>query len=161
MKKLIVSLLFTAVFIGNGYCQNNDINNYFNFGIGLGGNYGGLGTKTIIGYKNSGLLVGLGTFSGGLGYEVGGQISYKWLYVNLGYGIIGVSENQLTNNRTELIKGKMLTTGAMINFGNSNKYFLDLGIGYDWDGNYTSNSYTNEKSKFHTIDGAIGFGIRL
>lgn len=81
--------------------------------------------------------------------------------MNLGYGIIGISENQLTNDNTELIKGKMSTIGVMINLGESKKYFLDLGIGYDWDGTYTSNSFTNEKDKFSTVDGAIGFGIRL
>ncbi|MBA0883685.1 hypothetical protein [Flavobacterium undicola] len=161
MKKMILTVFATIAFIAVGYCQNDYPNNILNIGVGIGGNYGGIGTKTIIGYRNSGLLVGLGSFGGGLWYEIGGQISYKWMYLNLGYGIIGVSENLLTNDNTELIKGKMATIGAMINLGKSKKYFLDLGIGYDWDGTYTSNSYTNEKDTFNTIDAAIGFGIRL
>lgn len=161
MKKVILTVFATITFISVGYCQNDHPNNILNIGFGIGGNYGGIGTKTIIGHNNSGLLVGLGSAGGGLWYEIGGQISYKWIYMNLGYGIIGVSENVLTNDDTELIKGKMFTIGAMINLGKSKKYFLDLGIGYDWDGKYTSNSYTNEKDKFTTIDGAIGFGIRL
>ncbi len=161
MKKIIATFLFTIALSAFGYGQKDYPNTIFNIGFGLGGNYGGFGTKTIIGHKNSGLLLGLGTGGGGLWYEIGGQISYKWMYLNLGYGIIGTSDNPLTNDNTELIKGKMALTGVMINLGKSKRYFLDLGIGYDWDGTYTANTYTNEKDKFHTIDAAIGFGIRL
>lgn len=161
MKKAKLSLILIIGFSTLIYCQNDYPNNIFTTGIGVGGNYGGVGTKTIIGHKNSGLLVGLGTAGTGLWYEIGGQISYKWMYLNVGYGVIGTSTNLLSNNPSELIKGKMATTGVMINLGESKKYFIDLGIGYDWDGTYTSNGYTNTNDKFHTIDGAIGFGIRL
>lgn len=161
MKKGILSILFAITFIVLGYGQTDYPNTIINVGVGLGGNYGGVGTKTIIGYRNSGLLIGLGSGGGGLWYEVGGQISYKWMYANLGYGIIGVSKNVLSNDIKELIEGKMFTAGAMINLSESKKYFLDLGIGYDWDGKYKSNSYTNENGTFNTIDAAIGFGIRF
>lgn len=160
MKKMMLNF-FVFVFMAVGYAQNEYPKSIVNVGVGLGGNYGGIGTKTIVGYKNSGLLIGLGTGGDGLWYEIGGQISYKWMYVNLGYGVIGTASNELTNNTTELIKGKMFTLGAMINLAESKKYFLDLGIGYDWDGTYTANGYTNEKDKFNTLDAAIGFGVRF
>ena len=161
MKKVILIVFFTIVFYTVGYGQNDYPKNIVNIGVGLGGNYGGFGTKTIVGFRGSGLLVALGSGGGGLWYEIGGQYSYKWMYLNLGYGVIGTSANPLINNQTELIKGKMVNVGAMINLEKSKKYFLDLGIGYDWDGKYTIDNTTNEKGKFNTFDAAIGFGIRL
>ncbi len=83
-------MLFSLSFCNSGWTQRDYPRSMINIGIGLGSNYGGIGCKTVIGYKDSGLLVGLGTVFGyGLGFEVAGQYSYKWWFINMGYGVYG------------------------------------------------------------------------
>lgn len=159
MKKSVLKSLPAVLLIllcNKGFSQNDYPESYFNIGLGLGPNYGGIGTKSVIGYKNSGLLVGLGIFGENLGYEVGGQISYKWLFANLGYGVYGTAESLID---IKLIKGGILMTGVMITIGKAKRFFIDLGIGYDWGGTYIGD--LGEKKKFNTIDGEFGLGFRL
>ena len=100
-----------------------------NIGIGCGMNYGILGTKTVFGYKNSGLMIGLGIIPGGLfGYEVGGQFSYEFLYCNIGYGVFG-TEQYLNEPATVLTAGGF-HLGTMIGIGKAKQLFIDLNVGH-------------------------------
>src|ERR1700712_3663995 len=87
--------VFLFIFSFPANCQDRIPASIVNVGIGGGINYGIFGVKTVTGYKNSGLLLGLGYCPGGLlGYEIGGQISIKWFYINMGYGVFAtVQEN--------------------------------------------------------------------
>ena len=128
MKKLFTILLLgitTLVF-----SQKTEIpNSIVDFGLGLGPNYGIFGTKTIIGYQGTGLLIGIGTLGGNTAYEVGFQITEKWLFANIGHGVYGIATNRNTG-KNELIKGTIALIGGKINLLKSKTFFLELAIGY-------------------------------
>jgi len=140
------------------FSQSELPNSIVSFGIGAGPNYGVFGTKTVIGYKNSGLLLGAGALAGLFAYEIGVQFSPTWFFLNLGYGVYGLSVNGNTGKQ-ELIKGLIFIVGGMINLGKQKKIFIDLGIGYAGGGSI--------KTSFgQTLDvngpsGIIGIGYRI
>ncbi len=113
MKRILITLLLLGLFEFT-FAQSDFPKSIINFGIGGGSNYGIFGTKTVIGYKNSGLFVGLGIFGGLFAYEIGAQISSGWLYANYGYGVYGIQYYEGTNYK-ELMEGGILTMGGMIN----------------------------------------------
>jgi hypothetical protein len=156
MKRMILTGILLCLFgtlFSQKYAQT-----ILNFGVGIGPNYGGVGTKTVLGYKNSGLLIGLGTFAfSGFAYEIGAQVSYRWMFANIGYGVYSKAENLLLD-KYQMIKGGIFMTGAMINLGKPKKFFLEAGLGYDWGGTYESEG---EIKSFNSIDAILGFGVRL
>src|SRR5688572_15992028 len=86
MKTIFTAFAFLLC-IDHTTAQTKLPDSFINVGIGIGGNYGLVGTKTVVGFKNSGLMVGLGrSHDGYLVYQIGGQISYKWAYATLSYG---------------------------------------------------------------------------
>jgi hypothetical protein len=127
-KKIYILILFITI---SGFLrsQTEIPKSYVNIGLGGGVNYGIFGTKTVIGYKNSGLLIGLGYVpDGGVGYQIGGQFSAKWFFANVGYGVTGT---QQINSRTiETIYSGFIVLGGMINIGRAKRTFLELGIGH-------------------------------
>ena len=126
--------------------------------IGMGFNYGWLGTKTVIGYKNSGFVVGLGfpqilssealKNERFLYYWIGIQISYKFLYTNYGTGIYGIS---ITSRRGDIapLTGNSWGLGTLLSFGKNKRLFFDLNGGILFDG-YSKNYNLN-----------IGIGYRI
>ena len=75
-------------------------------------NYGVFGVKSVIGYKNSGLLLGLGAVPGGvLGYEIGAQYSYDWIFFNAGYGVSGIIEHE--GEKPEAVNSASIIMGGM------------------------------------------------
>ena len=91
MKRFSFILIFSFFTIGI-YCQDIP-NSFVNFGIGLGQSSGGFGVKTVMGYRNSGLLLGLGYWGAGItGYKIGGQISIHHMYAEAGYGVVMVAQ---------------------------------------------------------------------
>lgn len=151
----------------------NDSDGYpisiLNLGTGFGTTYGGFGFKTVIGRKNSGLLVGLGSnFGLGLGYSIGGQISLKWWYVSASYGTyLGGTRFQSGNfSEVNVPVGVHLMTGAMVNLGKPKRCFLDFGIGLSLGGTiktYTISFYSTTSSSIPVTSLAvnIGFGVRI
>ena len=104
-----------------------------------------LGIKTIIGKRNSGLLIGFGKMPITYGYEIGGQLSYKWFYFNAGYGVSS------TYQSADNVKGRLtafnINIGGMFNLGKEKGTFIDIGTGgflgadaYKLNRNYTTNS---------------------
>ena len=178
MKRAILTILMISlVFIG--YSQSDYPKTVFNLGVGLGPNYGGIGTKTIIGYKNSGLLIGAGRYRGHrtinsvsgketfewiTAYEIGGQISYKWWYANLGYGVYDFFQKYWSDDVDKVMKGGIFITGVMVNIGKEKIYFIDAGLGLDWGATYRDYTfrgvYIGEKI-YNKVAGVIGLGIRL
>jgi hypothetical protein len=132
---------------------------FINVGLGIGANYGVMGTKTVIGFKNSGLMVGLGyrDFFGDPVYSIGAQISYKWAYTTLSYGGSFRQQSQgeeLIPNETNLM------FGAMISLGKSKRSFIDLGIGQFLSA-YTKNGEWAQYGWSASLNAAVGFGYRL
>ena len=112
----------------------------------------------MIGYKGSGLLLGVGTLSGDLGYEIGLQVSQKWWFLNLGYGVYGVATNMITEER-QLLAGFIGLTGGKINLNKSKRIFLELGIGYA--GGDSVDIPGREGFSTGGLSGVIGLGCRL
>lgn len=133
-------------------------NSYVNLGIGLGMNYGGIGVKGVIGYRNSGLLIGVGAIPSGIvGYEIGGQISIGAFYANLGYGILGTY--QLNDGPVEPIKSMSFLVGGMINVGKTEDAFIDIGVGHSIGAPTTQIGPFEENQSAFVF--AVGVGFRL
>lgn len=146
-KILLLAVLIIAVNTANS--KGKYPNSIVNLGIGAGPNYGILGLKTVIGFKNNGLMFSAGTLERELFYTVGVQGSYKWLYYNFGYGSYGIARSY---DDKELIKGFIVSTGGMINIGRVKRMFIDLGVSFctSSNGQYGQNLLFN-----------IGYGFRL
>jgi hypothetical protein len=176
-RAILTSLLIFAISVG--YSQIYYPKSHLNLGIGIGPNYGQMGIKTIIGYKNSGLLIGVGGYPGHrtynidtgkdiidwiIAYEVGGQISYKWWYANLGYGVYDYFQGYWNDEVDKVMKGGIFITGVMVSIGKEKRFFIDAGLGVDWGATYRDYTlrgvYIGEKT-YNKLAGVIGFGVRL
>jgi hypothetical protein len=143
MKLKFVFLLFIISFSYSAIAQMPT--SYANFSAGLGPNFGILGVKSVVGYKNSGLLLGFGhTFSDGIwGYEIGGQFAYDHWFLNAGYGIYSTYDNYSNNVLVGhgALKGLIVSTGAMINVGKPKLAFIEIGGGLTFPGNQPEEKY--------------------
>lgn len=101
-------------------------NSIINLGIGVGSHYGLIGLKTVFGYKNSGLILGVGRFEELITTQIGAQLSFKVIYIAYSYGAVGVAE---TKNDKKLIIGNTIIAGGMIDLTKNKRLFLDLGMG--------------------------------
>ncbi len=158
MKKVFLALclgLFTTSLLK---AQSKLPASYLNVGLGVGMNYGIIGTKTVIGYKNSGLLVGLGYLPGGFtGYEVGAQLGINWFFANFGYGTIGTY--QVNNEDPQVTEAFNLMVGAMIGLGQSKRTFIDLGVGHTFGAPAIESPLGEIEQNAFTI--ALGVGYRF
>lgn len=129
MKKIVIILI---VSFSNNYLilsQSIMPKSFLNIGVGVGMNYGVIGTKTIVGYKNSGLLIGIGFLPDGfIGYEIGGQISYEHAYMNFGYGTYAT--RKINYEAPTVLVAYNILFGGMINIGKVKRIFIDFGIGH-------------------------------
>ena len=153
--KCILVIILLSLF-ATSYSQKSIPTTIVSTSIGVGSNYGGIGSKTIIGYKNSGLLVGVGHYTIGIAYEIGIQYSYRWLYINAGYAPFGVAGKEDGNHKN--IYGKNITSGVMISLGKRKRTFIDLGYGYCWDGKLTGNN--GEEIIVDGFMAVLGIGYR-
>ncbi len=159
MKFIITSLLILLLSINVGLGQTRLPDSYVNLGLGLGMNYGIIGTKTVIGYRNSGLMLGLGFVPGGLlGYEIGAQISYEWFYANIGYGVFGTQK--INDDPTESLKAGDIMVGAMIDLGRAKTVFIDIGLGHTF-GAPTMTGFLGNTIDQNAFNGVLGLGFRL
>ena len=160
MKRTLFLLIIILTFGEKSSAQSELPNSTINIGVGAGANYGILGTKAVLGYKNSGLLVGLGFIPGTdglIGYEIGAQVSSGAGYINVGYGVIG--SEQITGGRWKTIKAGNFMLGGMISLGRSKRLFIDLGIGHTFGAQSTrilGETISNNGPVF-----AAGLGLRL
>jgi hypothetical protein len=156
--KTIITAFAFLLWIEHAAAQTKLPDSFINVGIGIGGNYGFLGTKTVVGFKNSGLMVGLGrSLSGYPVYQIGGQISYKWAYATLSYGGLVW---QRDHDDAPISSGANLMFGAMISLGKSKRSFIDLGIG-QYLNTYTKNETVAGSGWVESLNAGLGFGYRL
>lgn len=170
-------MCFMIFLISVGYSQNDYQKSHLNLSIGIGPNYGQTGMKAVIGFKNSGFLLGVGKYRGHktyssdkdiydwfTAYEIGGQISYKWWYANLGYGVYGFHQGYWNDEPDKVMAGGIFITGLMINMGKNKRFFIDSGIGCGFGATYRDYTlrgiYLGDKT-YTRVAGIIGFGIRL
>lgn len=159
MKTNLLTTVFLLLFALSAVQAQNDLpNSHVTLGVGAGMPYGGIGSKAVIGYRNSGLLIGLGYMPGGLvGYGIGGQLAIKSLYLNLAYGVVGTY--QVNDEPVKSIKCGNLMLGYMVDVNKMKNVFVDLGIGH------TLGAPTVQIGPFEEDQGgvtfALGVGFRL
>ncbi len=159
MKKNLLATLIALLFtLSTTQAQDGLPDSHVNLGVGAGMPYGALGTKVVVGYRNSGLMIGLGYMPGGLlGYEIGGQLAIKSFYFNLGYGLSGTY--QVNNGPVEPVKCGNFMLGYMVDLNKTKTVFIDLGVGH------TIGAPTVEIGPFEENQGgvtfALGVGMRL
>ncbi|MBI9035567.1 MAG: hypothetical protein JEZ03_13970 [Bacteroidales bacterium] len=100
-------------------------NTVVHLSVGGGPQYGLLGVKSVIGYNNFGLVLGLGGVADGA-YQIGGQLGFGPIYVAVTYGSVGVLNDYAYN-------AKSVTFGTCINLNKNKRLFLDLGLGLYFD----------------------------
>ncbi len=157
IKIKLILLLFILSKLSFSQIDNSNVpENIISVGFGLGPNHGLIGTKTVVGYKNSGLLIGLGTFNGVISYEIGAQLCPDWYYFNIGYGGFSVAYDGVVYEHY-LMKGLILMGGGVINLGKRKLFYADLGIGYAT--GKAEMAYISVKKDVATIN--LGIGYRL
>jgi hypothetical protein len=149
---LIISIIIT---VSQGTAQIIQDPSLINVSLGYGPNYGGVGVKTVIGYGNSGLLIGVGYTGIGLAYAIGGQYGIGPWYINGGYAPYGGGYDRITSNARSLY-GANIMSGVNLRFGKSRKLFFDLGIGYSWGGTIPELDFRPK-----TYMWGFGFGYRF
>jgi hypothetical protein len=127
-----------------------------NLGIGYGPSYGILGTRAILGYNDSGLILGLGYTPNGLfSKAIGFQITFKWFFFNMGVGTI--AEVQNNTEEMEIIEGLFYNFGARINLTKTKRYNLEIGLG-----NISKpNIKETYGSKYYYYRGSIGLNYKF
>lgn len=97
---------------------------------GIGPNHGVLGIKSVLGYKGTGLILGVGSFDGFTTTSVGFQVAVKWWFANLTYGPTGSYSvsfgGQVEKGLTQSI---IFMTGGRINLIKSKRLYLELAAG--------------------------------
>jgi len=154
---LLLTLILFSFTLSVAQAQNEP-DSRVNVGVGAGMTYGGLGSKVVLGYRNSGLMIGLGYMpGGGLGYEFGGQLAIQAFYFNVGYGTSGTY--QVNNQPVETFRCGNLMMGYMVSLDKMKNVFIDLGIGH------TIGPTTVQIGPFEVQRGgltfALGVGVRL
>lgn len=157
--KTKIFLLFFLLYSLGALCQDSLPKSYVNIGIGFGQSSGGLGIKTVIGYKNSGLLVGIGYLGHEItGYKIGGQISFKRFYVEVGYGVVAYTYH-LNNGLITPFESFSALLGGMISLGKEKRIFIDLGGGFSF--RAPQITVVNPEKYEHFICFNIGVGYRI
>ena len=160
MKKLTMSLLSSLVTIQEFAQHGHTPNSYVDFGIGVGPNYGIVGGRAIIGWKGTGLLVGVGSFDGFLTNTIGFQFSYNAVFISVASGAYGSYAVVAFGQRDKgLLEGTICMTGARFNLTENKRTFLELGIGYA--GGDSTPSPIGPAEKEEGIAFTLGLNVRL
>lgn len=129
MKKLLFLFLCSSLFSIKAQSDEPYPDSYLDVGLGVGPNYGIYGVQAVLGYKGNGLLIAGGAFDGIPTRQIGLQLSYRWLFASIGYGVYGSSYNSTTRT-TKPLEGTILMAGVKLNLIKSKKLFFELGYGY-------------------------------
>ncbi len=134
---------------------------FLNISAGCGPAHGYLGLQTILGYNNTGLILGVGTteYATPLAGTIGFQLAVKWFYVNAGYGTIGIEQ---TNNEPIVsIKGRYLNFGTMINLNKKKTFYLELAYGLVHYDPPRINPYYIYTYRYETFGATLALGYRI
>ncbi len=128
MKRILLAFFVVIMFIP-AHCQNDLPNSIINLEAGVGVSFGGLGVKTVLGIKNSGLLIGAGIFPGvgKADVAIGAQLSTGPIYFDIGYGTVAYT--QINDGDYHKTKAGFALVGGMIPLHKKKIVFIDLGMG--------------------------------
>jgi len=161
---LLSFLLFTLTLNAQIKDKGEDPNTYLDLAAGLGSSYGLSGVKSVIGYKGSGLLLGVGKVNGESSISVGLQFRYEIWFLSVGSGPFGYyEERQSAIGGYRVTKGQLRSIfaifGTQINLWR-NRLFLELGLGVRGGDSYRTQS-GGRISDGGGIVGGIGLGYRI
>lgn len=143
---------------------------FFAISPGIGENHGVGGLKILIGPNgNSGLF---GCFGYGIlspFWKIGLQISYKGLFFSGSFGTMEFYDVYYYGNLvydTYQIYGVTLETGGIINLNRSKRFFIQLGIGYNFHFYEKEISPPYNIERIHLVDFSgikpeIGIGVKF
>jgi len=159
MKYFLTLLVSLFIIADSTKAQSDDLpESIVSTGFGFGTSYGIFGSRTIVGYKNSGFLLGLGYVPGGvLGYAVGGQISANWFYANISYCVYGFE--QPVNRPANTLTAGNIMAGGMINLNSNKTTFLDLALGHTFAAEESTLGLNGESNNGFNI--GIGLMFRI
>lgn len=152
----ILTLAFALLFFSKtAFAQKDYSWLAINSGIGIGPNYGMIGSKTVIGHKNIGLLIGLGLLGGQPTYEIGTELSAGMFYANIGYGVY--SHRDFTTY-TDYATGLIMTFGFKRDLIKQQPFFVNFGLGFSFGDSYILEGI---KQDWTMINIAAGIGYRF
>lgn len=141
----------------NELAVNELPNSKFNISLGYGATFSGIGTKVVIGGRNSGLMFSVGHPNGNpVIFNFGCQIAVKELFIDVCYGYVGT--NVYEDGSKDVFLGGSITMGGMLNLNQNKRAFLEISVGSsfgvekDW-------GYFTEKNNFLIIN--VGLGYRF
>lgn len=147
------------------YLKDKDLvvkkNTFLNISIGSGPAHGYLGLQTILGYNNTGLILGIGTteYATQLAGTIGFQIAVKWFYVNAGYGTVGIQK--INNDPVINLRGRYINFGTMINLNKKKTFYLELGYGLIFYDPMRFNPYYMSSYIYETFNATLAVGYRI
>lgn len=161
MKLKSLFFLLFVVLLGKINAQEKEgtIRDYpksiIELGAGVGANHGMYGFKVVLGYKGTGLIIGLGADQSQFASQVGFQVSYHNYFLSLSQGVYGHFKKL---SETVLARGHILMGGVKINLNKAKLFYLELGAGYGYGDSYKVN---RRHQDFDRILYNIGIGVRI
>ncbi|MCB2222035.1 MAG: hypothetical protein KQI35_16735 [Bacteroidetes bacterium] len=158
MKKVFFTLISFFVIVTLSCGQDEIPPSAINVGVGFGVPFGGLGAKTVLGPKNSGLLLGFGVLPGSNkpGFMLGVQLSRQVIFIDIGYGRIGTY--QINDQKTKTVEAGIVLIGGMIPIGSPKRLFMDLSMGASFGDRLHDGHFEFIRNTFQL---ALGLGYRI
>ena len=134
INKVVVGLIVSIISLSS-FAQEKTFGNDYpasivDLSVGLGPNHGIIGIKSVLGYKGTGLLLGLGSFDGFTATTIGFQVAAQWWFANVTYGPTGSYYINFGGQVEEgLTQSIIFMTGGRINLIKSKRLFLELAAG--------------------------------
>lgn len=147
-------LLICAIGL-NTSAQDDSKSSIYNLSLGIGPNYGMIGSKSVIGKKHTGLMVGLGVVADKLAYQIGGQIGLGSFYINAGYGVY---EHSGFKDHNDVVEGYVFNAGVVKDLVEGEPFFINFGLGYSFGGRAFNGLQSIPINAFNV---AAGIGFRF
>jgi hypothetical protein len=127
---LVFILLGTTASAQTEEAKDKYPNSTVDLSLGIGTNYGILGAKSVIGYRGTGLMLGVGRIEGLTTTCIGFQVTYLSWFANVSYATTGTYYiNYFGREEEGLIKETAFLTGARISLNAPKTLFLEVGVG--------------------------------
>ncbi|MEQ8909606.1 MAG: hypothetical protein RIC95_10470 [Vicingaceae bacterium] len=131
---------------------------YLDLSVGLGANHAMLGTKAVVGYNGSGLLLALGTYKGFTTTSIGLQLCYKSFFVSYAKADYSYYEIESPNFYQEgILSGNVFLAGLKGSFRGKEKFFMQLGFGVANGGERKTQNGAKKDGSYVMLDFGLGY----
>ena len=148
LKELLtgICLLLAMTYYSQGFCQNTNEKLKASLSFGIGQMYGMIGVRSVIGFNNAGLTLGLGYWNKHVAFSAGGQVAVGKYFFNMAYSQAYLSDKYI--GTANLIGGTRIDL---------KKIFIEVGLGISFGKNY----YDPPRVKCRYYPGImIGVGLK-